>query len=80
MKALLTAPIRAYQRWISPWLPPRCRFRPTCSQYAVESVEIHGVLKGPALAAWRICRCHPFARGGYDPVPDRGRWRPSTLP
>ena len=69
LNALLTSPIRLYQRWISPWTPAMCRFRPTCSQYAVEAVEHHGVLKGTLLALWRILRCNPLCRGGWDPVP-----------
>ena len=59
--------IRIYQR-ASAFTPPVCRFHPTCSQYAVEALKKHGVLKGSGLALWRICRCHPLSRGGYDPV------------
>jgi len=59
--------IRLYQRTAG-WRPPVCRFVPTCSQYAVEAIEKYGALKGSGLAVWRICRCHPFNRGGYDPV------------
>ena len=62
-------PIRAYRRWISPLKPPMCRFHPTCSAYAIEALEIHGLFKGVALATWRLLRCQPFARGGHDPVP-----------
>lgn len=69
LRALFVLPIRAYQRWISPWTPAMCRFRPTCSQYAVEAVEHHGILKGTLLATWRLLRCHPFSKGGWDPVP-----------
>ena len=70
MKKFLLALIRFYQRHISPGLPPRCRFRPTCSQYAVEAVEKYGAAKGGFLALKRFLRCHPFHRGGwYDPVP-----------
>lgn len=58
-----------YQRWISPLLPPRCRFYPSCSEYALTAIELHGGLKGSALATKRICRCHPLSAGGYDPVP-----------
>lgn len=69
MKAVLRFLLRGYQRWISPALPPACRYTPTCSQYALEAVEVYGALRGSLLAAWRVLRCHPFARGGYDPVP-----------
>ncbi|MFK7892153.1 MAG: membrane protein insertion efficiency factor YidD [Granulosicoccus sp.] len=58
-----------YQRWISPVLPPRCRFFPTCSSYAAEALETHGKARGSALALKRFCRCHPFHPGGFDPVP-----------
>jgi len=60
--------IRAYQLAISPIIPPSCRFTPTCSQYAIDAIEMHGVLCGSYLAIRRILRCHPFNSGGYDPV------------
>jgi hypothetical protein len=69
MKRMLQAILRGYQRWISPALPPSCRYTPTCSQYALEALEQRGVLAGLGLVAWRILRCHPFVKGGYDPVP-----------
>ncbi len=68
---ILSLPIRAYRRWLSPWKPPMCRFAPTCSQYAIEALHLHGPIKGSALAIWRICRCHPFSEPGPDPVPPR---------
>jgi putative membrane protein insertion efficiency factor len=68
VKALVIAPIRAYQRWISPAFPRRCKYHPTCSAYAVQAVETYGILRGTVLAAWRILRCNPFSHGGYDPV------------
>ena len=74
MKRLLLALIRWYRREISPYTPPSCRFIPTCSAYALEAVEVHGALKGGALALWRILRCHPFHREKtfiYDPVPQK---------
>ncbi len=65
----LIAPIRFYQRFISPALPPSCRYSPSCSQYAVEALQLHGPLRGSWLAVRRIGRCHPWHAGGYDPVP-----------
>ena len=69
MKRILIWMIRFYQRNISPMSGSKCKYYPTCSQYAVEAIEKYGALKGGALAAWRILRCNPFAKGGYDPVP-----------
>jgi putative membrane protein insertion efficiency factor len=71
LRRAATLPIRAYRRWLSPLKPPMCRFRPTCSQYAIEAVETHGLVRGTALAVWRLLRCQPFAKGGWDPVPPR---------
>ena len=65
----LVAPIRAYQILISPVLGPRCRFAPSCSAYAIEALQVHGVLRGGLLAVRRIGRCHPWNAGGHDPVP-----------
>ncbi|MCI7100333.1 MAG: membrane protein insertion efficiency factor YidD [Lachnospiraceae bacterium] len=69
MKKCLIALIRLYRRYISPMKAPCCRYVPTCSQYAIIAIERYGVIKGGALAVWRILRCNPFAKGGYDPVP-----------
>ena len=69
MKQFVTSAIRFYQRQISPLSPPRCRYIPTCSEYALEAVEKYGAVKGSWLAAKRILRCNPFHKGGYDPVP-----------
>ncbi len=69
MKKPMIAAIRFYQRSISPGLPPRCRYIPTCSEYAAEAIEKYGAAKGGLLAAKRLLRCHPFHKGGYDPVP-----------
>ena len=69
MKTLLLWLIRGYRRFLSPLFPPSCRFQPTCSEYALEAIAIHGALKGSWLAIARILRCHPFHPGGYDPVP-----------
>jgi len=65
--------IRVYQRAISPWLGAHCRFQPTCSQYAIEALRKRGVIVGAALAVWRVLRCNPFCKAGYDPVPERKR-------
>jgi uncharacterized protein len=62
------APIRLYQRAVSPLLPRRCKYHPTCSQYAVEAVRSYGVVRGAVLAVWRLLRCNPFSDGGFDPV------------
>jgi putative membrane protein insertion efficiency factor len=71
MKFLLIGLVKGYRVAISPLLMPTCRFYPTCSQYAIEAIETHGALKGSWLSAHRICRCHPFNSGGYDPVPGK---------
>ena len=71
MKRIFLAPVRGYQRWISPAFPRRCRYEPTCSAYAVESIRRFGVARGALLAAWRLLRCNPFSHGGFDPVPRR---------
>ena len=70
MKSILIALIKFYRRAISPNIAPRCRFIPTCSQYAIEAIEKYGAMKGGYLAVRRIARCHPFSKkSGYDPVP-----------
>ena len=69
IKIALLGLIRFYQKSISPYLGDHCRFVPTCSRYAAEAIEIHGVIKGTAFAVWRILRCNPFGKSGYDPVP-----------
>lgn len=67
--SVVLALLRGYKRWISPILPPSCRFHPTCSEYARDAVELHGIWRGSGLALARLARCHPFCRGGFDPVP-----------
>ena len=66
---ILLLPVRFYRRFLSPITPATCRYSPTCSQYAIDAVRGRGVLYGILLTAWRILRCHPFSKGGYDPVP-----------
>ncbi len=69
MKKVLLSVIRFYRKYISPHLPPMCRYYPTCSCYAIEAIETHGAFKGFLLALWRVLRCNPLSPGGYDPVP-----------
>jgi len=71
VKRALLVLISAYQRGISPSMPRRCRYEPTCSAYAAEAVGRFGVLRGGVLGGWRLLRCNPFSHGGFDPVPDR---------
>lgn|GEM_PF-818519 len=75
-RAAAVWPLRIYQRYLSPLKgAPSCRFHPTCSAYAIEAIETHGVLKGGWMGLLRVLRCHPFHPGGYDPVPPRGHGR-----
>ncbi|EKS20540.1 UPF0161 protein [Streptococcus urinalis FB127-CNA-2] len=69
IKQLLIVPVKAYQKWISPLFPPSCRYHLTCSNYMITAIEKHGI-KGVLMGLARILRCHPFAKGGEDPVPD----------
>lgn len=71
IKKLFILPIRAYKRFISPMLPPRCKYYPTCSSYTITAIERFGVIKGSILGAWRILRCNPFSNGGVDYVPEK---------
>ena len=75
VRTLLVAPIRLYQRAISPALPSRCKYHPSCSQYAVEAVRRYGVLRGIVLAGWRLLRCNPWSHGGVDFVEDQTLFR-----
>lgn len=61
--------IRRYQWYVSPMLPSACRFEPTCSEYGYQAIEKYGIMRGGAMAVWRVLRCNPFCKGGYDPVP-----------
>jgi uncharacterized protein len=72
MKAVVLRLLRLYKRWISPAFPPSCRYTPTCSEYAMEAVERYGVLRGGTMAAWRLLRCNPVAKGGLDLVANAG--------
>jgi len=71
MQKFLISSIKVYQHLLSPYLIDRCRYMPTCSQYTKEAITKHGSVKGVIMGMTRICRCHPFHKGGYDPVPDR---------
>ena len=70
-RAMVVLPIKLYRYTLSPLLGPRCRFAPSCSEYAIEAISKHGVVRGTLLAAKRIGRCHPLGGSGYDPVPDK---------
>ena len=67
-RAAVVLPLRLYRRLVSPLLPRRCRYHPTCSEYALQAVSSYGILRGLVLAAWRVARCNPFSHGGLDPV------------
>jgi uncharacterized protein len=67
-RQIAVAPITLYRRVISPLLPPRCKYAPSCSEYAVQAISEFGILRGLVLAAWRLLRCNPFSHGGFDPV------------
>ena len=71
---LLIALLRGYKKYISPHLGHHCRFIPTCSEYAMQALAVHGLVKGLILTVWRLLRCQPFAKFGYDPVPEKGKW------
>jgi putative membrane protein insertion efficiency factor len=68
MRKIFVKPIEVYRRFVSPMLPPSCRYWPSCSEYALQAIQKHGVLKGGLLGAWRVVRCNPWSRGGIDPV------------
>jgi putative membrane protein insertion efficiency factor len=80
LRSLVLAPVRLYQRAISPGLPARCKYHPSCSQYAVEAVRSYGVVRGAVLAAWRLLRCNPWSHGGVDFVEDQKLFRPRPQP
>lgn len=75
IRKLFIFPIQLYKKFLSPMLGNHCRFYPTCSEYAMQAIETHGVIKGILLGTWRILRCNPFCKGGVDKVPPKGKWR-----
>jgi putative membrane protein insertion efficiency factor len=75
VRRIATAPVRFYQRLISPGLPARCKYYPSCSEYAVQAVRRYGILRGVVLAAWRLVRCNPWSHGGVDFVEDQKLFR-----
>jgi uncharacterized protein len=79
VKRIVLGSIAAYQRWISPSRPRRCRYEPTCSRYSVEAIERFGIFRGLLLASWRLLRCNPFSHGGFDPVPRHFTLRVSSV-
>lgn len=79
VSSALAAPIRLYQKTISANSAPRCRYAPTCSNYALEALSVHGALKGTLLAIWRVVRCNPWSKGGVDRVPMKGAWPSKPL-
>jgi putative membrane protein insertion efficiency factor len=78
VRAALIAPIRFYQRFISPALPKRCKYHPSCSEYAAQAVRTYGVPRGLVLAGWRLLRCNPWSHGGFDPVEAQTVFRTRT--
>ena len=74
--AVILAPVRLYRRFVTPALPARCRYYPTCSAYAIEAVRELGPLRGLVVASWRLARCNPWSNGGYDPLSARRLFRP----
>jgi uncharacterized protein len=80
LRALAIAPIRVYQRLVSPLLGPRCKYHPTCSEYSVQAIRRYGVLRGLVLAGWRLLRCNPWSQGGFDYVEDQQLFRRRPAP
>jgi len=78
IRSVVTAPIKAWQRFISPAFGQRCKYYPSCSEYAVQSIERFGILRGLVLAGWRLLRCNPWSHGGFDPVEDQRLFSPRT--
>ena len=80
VRALFLLPVRLYRRLVSPALPQRCKYHPTCSAYAVEAVRTYGVIRGSVLAGWRLLRCNPWSHGGFDPVERQRLFQPHQAP
>jgi putative membrane protein insertion efficiency factor len=78
-RVAVVTPIVVYQRWISPAIPRRCKYEPTCSRYAVEAIGEYGILRGLVLAGWRLLRCNPWSHGGYDPVEAQRVFRTGSI-
>jgi putative membrane protein insertion efficiency factor len=78
LRTLITAPIKLYQKTVSPLTGQRCRYYPSCSEYAVQAITKFGILRGLVLAGWRLLRCNPLSRGGFDPVEDQRLFRSRT--
>ena len=78
MRSLFVLPIRLYQRVLSPFVPARCKYHPTCSHYAVDAIRTYGVARGMVLAGWRLLRCNPWSLGGFDPVDKQRLFKPRT--
>jgi uncharacterized protein len=78
LRRIALLPIRAYQRLFSPMLGARCRYYPSCSEYAAQAIERFGILRGVVLAGWRLLRCNPWSRGGFDPVDAQRLFRPKA--
>jgi uncharacterized protein len=76
LRAVAVAPIRIYQKLVSPLLGPRCKYYPSCSEYAAQAITKFGILRGLVLAGWRVLRCNPWSHGGIDPVEDQRLFKP----
>ena len=76
VRAIATGPIRLYRRVISPAMPQRCKYDPSCSAYALQAIQSYGILRGVVLAGWRLLRCNPWSHGGFDPVEQQRLFRP----
>lgn len=78
LRALAVVPIRLYQKLVSPMVGQRCKYYPSCSEYAVQAIRRFGILRGLVLAAWRLLRCNPWSHGGFDPVEDQRLFNPKA--